>query len=131
MKYNLDSRAQRLIDIFDLGKGQINISIVNSIDHVVGFHQHKLQTDFFYCVKGSFQVCLATDRPPDKRHWFEYISDRDVCKYIVIPPLTYHAYKALESGSIMLYYLTEKYNKHDEFRVPIGYFKEDWSIPNK
>ena len=30
-----------------------------------------------------------------------------------------------------MYYLTEKYNPDDEFRVPVGHFGEEWDTPNK
>jgi len=46
-------------------------------------------------------------------------------------PGVYHGYKALEPGSILLYYLTEKYNPNDEFRVPVGHFGEEWGRANK
>jgi dTDP-4-dehydrorhamnose 3,5-epimerase-like enzyme len=131
MKFHMDNRTQRVIDIFDLDDVQINISIVNSTEHIVAWHYHKLQRDFFYCIKGSFQVGLAIDKPPDEKQWFTYLSDKDPCKYIEIPPLTYHGYRALEPESIMLYYLTKKYNPSDEYRVDVGYFGESWDIPNK
>ena len=35
MKFNEDDRAQRLIDVFPDVNGQINISYVNSTNHVV------------------------------------------------------------------------------------------------
>ena len=45
--YNEDDRAQRYLDVFaDLGKGQINISYVNSTDHIVAWHKHNIQTDY-------------------------------------------------------------------------------------
>ena len=46
-------------------------------------------------------------------------------------PGIYHGYKALEPGSILMYYLTEKYNPKDEFRKPVGFFKEEWVTENK
>ena len=46
-------------------------------------------------------------------------------------PGVYHGYKALEPGSILLYFLTEKYNPKDEYRAKIGEFKEKWEVENK
>jgi len=46
-------------------------------------------------------------------------------------PGIYHGYTALEPNSILMYYLTEKYNPDDEFRVPVGHFGEEWEVPNK
>ena len=46
--YNEDDRAQRYLDVFeDLGPGQINVSYVNSTKHVVAWHKHNIQTDYW------------------------------------------------------------------------------------
>ena len=52
-------------------------------------------------------------------------------KILKIPPGIYHGYKALEPGSILMYYLTEKYNPADELRAKPGDFKEIWQAENK
>ncbi|HAI38861.1 MAG TPA: hypothetical protein DCM40_12440, partial [Maribacter sp.] len=101
--YNEDDRAQRYLDVFeDLGPGQINVSYVNSTKHVVAWHKHNIQTDYWVCVKGSFKVGLATETDGAQ---FEYLSDRNP-RVLKIPPGIYHGYKALEPGSILMYYLT-------------------------
>jgi len=135
-QYHEDDRAQRLLNIFDIPNGQINVSYVNSTDHIVAWHVHKIQTDYFACLKGSFKVGLAypiyNDQGVPVTHevkW-EYLSDRSP-RTIKIPPGIYHGYKALEPSSIMLYYLTEKYNPTDELRAQPGSFGEDWSTENK
>ena len=46
-------------------------------------------------------------------------------------PGIYHGYKALEPGSILLYYLTQKYDPSDEHRAPVGSFGEIWQPENK
>ena len=126
--YNEDDRAQRYLDVFaDLGKGQINISYVNSTDHIVAWHKHNIQTDYWVCIKGSFKVGLATH---DEGAQFEYLSDKNP-RVLKIPPGIYHGYKALEPDSILMYYLTEKYNSADEFRAKVGDFNESWSTENK
>lgn len=126
--YNEDDRAQRYLDVFnELGPGQINISYVNSTKHVVAWHKHNIQTDYWVCIKGSFKVGLATYEDGVK---FEYLSDRNP-QVLKIPPGIYHGYKALESGSILMYYLTEKYNPNDEFRAIPGEFNEVWQTENK
>jgi dTDP-4-dehydrorhamnose 3,5-epimerase-like enzyme len=61
---------------------------------------------------------------------FVYLSDKNP-RVIEMKPGVYHGYKALEPGSILLYYLTEKYNPKDEFRVPVGHFGEEWGTENK
>ena len=40
-------------------------------------------------------------------------------------------YNSIEPGSILMYYLTEKYNPTDELRAPVGEFGEIWQRENK
>lgn len=126
-QYNEDDRSQRLLNIFELLDGQINVSHVNSTNHVVAWHKHKLQTDYWVCIKGSFKVGLATKEEGAE---FVYLSDKQP-KVLKIPPGVYHGYKSLEPGSILLYYLTHKYNPQDEFRAKVGDFGEIWEAEDK
>tara|TARA_R110000824_G_scaffold232511_1_gene420577 strand:+ start:16918 stop:17313 length:396 start_codon:yes stop_codon:yes gene_type:complete len=131
MQFHEDDRAQRLFDVFDQLEGQINVSYVNSIEHVVAWHKHNIQSDFWVCVKGSFKVGLAIPKD-DGTHevkW-EYLSDKNM-RVLEITPGIYHGYKAIEPGSILLYYLTHKYNPDDEIRAKVGDFGEDWKTENK
>ena len=129
--YHEDDRAQRVFDIFKNINGQINISYVNSTSHIVAWHVHKVQTDYWFCPKGSFKVGLAEPQP-DGTHTvrWEYLSDKSQ-RVLKIPPGTFHGYKALQPESIMLYYLTEKYNEKDEIKVPPGFFGENWGTEDK
>ena len=127
IQFHEDDRAQRAMNVFKrLQGGQINVSYVNSTQHVVAWHKHEIQTDYWFCVKGSFKVGLAQKNEVI----FEYLSDKDL-KVLVIPPGVYHGYKALEPGSIMLYYLSEKYDPSDEHRAKVGSFNENWDTENK
>ncbi len=131
MNFHEDDRAQRLFDIFPEVNGQINISHVNSTDHVVAWHKHKIQTDYWFCVKGSFKVGLA--EPQDDgtyRVRWEYLSDKN-SRIIEIPPGVYHGYKALQNESIILYYLDQKYSSDDEWKVLPGHFGENWNTVSK
>ena len=38
MNYHEDDRAQRLLDVFPIKEGQINISYINSTKHIVAWH---------------------------------------------------------------------------------------------
>jgi len=127
MHFNEDDRAQRLLDIFPEVNGQINISYVNSTEHVVAWHKHNIQTDYWVCLRGSFKVGLATEENGVEWH---YLSDKNF-KVLKITPGIYHGYKALEPGSILMYYLTEKYNPDDEIRAKVGSFGEEWDTENK
>jgi len=151
-QYNEDDRAQRLLNIFEGLDGQLNVSHVNSTDHVVAWHKHEIQTDYWVCIKGSFKVGLAipttsitysgevfddkdnidsySDIKKSYRIEWEYLSDKQP-KVLKIPPGVYHGYKALESGSTLLYYLTHKYDPKDEFRANVGDFGETWKTENK
>ena len=127
MFYNEDDRAQRLIDVFEFLPGQVNVSYVNNTSHIVAWHKHNLQTDYWVCIKGSFKVGLATEKDGCE---FEYLSDKNP-RVLEIKPGTYHGYKALEPGSILMYYVTRKYDIDDEIRVPVGHFGELWDTENK
>ena len=59
-----------------------------------------------------------------------YLSDKNP-RVIEMKPGIYHGYKSLEPGSILCYYLTEKYNPEDEIRAKVGDFGEDWEVENK
>lgn len=142
MKFNEDDRAQRLIDVFPALDGQINISYVNSTEHIVAWHKHEIQTDYWCCVKGSIKVGIAEpdeknlsiygpDSPNSYNVKWEFLSDKNPTKTLMIPPGSYHGYKALEQGSILLYYLTHKYNPNDELRAQVGFFGENWNTPDK
>lgn len=130
MKFNEDDRAQRLIDVFPNVNGQINISYVNSTKHVVAWHYHKKQTDYWVCLKGSFKVGLAKQGENEVTVDWEYLSDKNF-RVLEIPPGIAHGYKALEPNSILMYYLTDKYDINDEYRVPVGHYDENWEIENK
>ena len=131
VQYHEDDRAQRCLNLFPEVEGQINVSHVNSTGHVVAWHKHEKQTDYWFCIRGSFKVGLALPAKDGKYEvrW-EYLSDK-YPRSLSIKPGVYHGYKALEPGSIMLYYLTEKYDPHDEHRALPGDFGEDWTTENK
>lgn len=126
MHYHEDDRAQRLLDVFHTLDGQVNVSYINSTEHIVAWHKHEKQTDYWICLKGSIKVGLAYDGIVK----FEYLSDKNP-RVLEIPPGVYHGYKALEPGSILLYYVTRKYDPDDEIRAEVGSFGESWETINK
>ena len=117
--FNEDDRAQRLFLEFDQLCGQINLS-----------HRHKIQIDYWFCVKGSFKVGLAEEVDGKTVVRWEYLSDKNP-RIIKIEPGIWHGYKALQPESIMMYYLTEKYDSSDEWKVKPGHFGENWEIESK
>ena len=135
MNYNEDDRAQRLCDIFETEtKGQVNISYINTTEHIVAWHKHFKQTDYWVCLKGSMKVGLGYTVPEGNSNEvnvkFEYLSDKNF-RVLEIPPGVWHGYKALEPGTILMYYVTEKYDPEDEVRVEVGNFGEVWERENK
>jgi len=128
--FNEDDRAQRLLDVFKNIDGQINVTYVNSTEHVVAWHKHNIQTDYWICLKGSLKVGLASEDESGKKIEWEYLSDKNF-KVLEIKPGIYHGYKALEPGTILMYFLNKKYNVDDEFRKSVGYFNEDWKTKDK
>lgn len=131
IQFHEDDRAQRLLNIFDSIAGQINISHVSSTEHVVAWHKHNIQTDYWYCIKGAFKVGLAIKNEDDisEVKW-EYLSDKSN-RVLKIPPGVYHGYQAIQPDSILLYYLTHKFNPQDEIRAKVGDFGELWLTENK
>ena len=131
MKFHEDDRAQRIIDVFDHMKGQVNVSYVNSTEHVVAWHKHNKQTDYWICLKGSFKVGIATKGEDDKQtlEWV-YLSDKNF-RVLKIPPGIYHGYKAMEKGSILLYNTDRKYDPEDEIRAEIGSFGDIWNTVSR
>ena len=131
IQYHEDDRAQRLLNIFEDSGGQLNVSYVHSSDHVVAWHKHEIQTDYWVCLKGAFKVGLAIPQEDGTYEvkW-EYISDKNF-SVLKIPTGIYHGYKAVEQDSILLYHLTHKYNPEDEHRASVGSFGEDWGTENK
>ena len=127
MNYHEDDRAQRLMNLFPEVNGQINVSHVNSTSHIVAWHKHEVQTDYWFCVKGSFKVGLAY---PDGTVKWEYLSDKNP-RTLKIEPGIYHGYKALQPESIMLYFLDQKYDPNDEWKVLPGHFGESWNTESK
>ena len=129
--YNIDDRAERLFDIFPILEGQINVSYINNTSHIVAWHCHYKQIDFWAVLKGSLKVGLAiSDVEGNYNVEWEYLSDKNP-RVLQIPPGIYHGYKALEPGTILLYYITEKYDPSDEVKVKPGHFGENWETENK
>ena len=135
VKFHEDDRAQRLQDVYKKGlpNSQINISHINSTNHSVGWHSHKIQTEYWFVAKGALKVGLVNLDNKNPKAEFEYLSDKNP-RILEIPPGIAHGYKAMIPGTILIYCISEKYDdisQFDDERYPIGYFGEDWNTPNK
>lgn len=89
---------------------------------VKGWHYHKIQTDYFTCVKGMAKVVLYDGREnsPTKGEVNEFFIGEKNPSLIVIPPGVMHGFKAI--GNEACYIIncpTEvyKYDEPDEYRV--------------
>lgn len=129
-RFHEDEKAQRLIDILPESnrEGQINICYYRQGTF---WHRHKHQTDYDICIKGAFQIGLVDRQYEESRvsklekvSWV-FLSEKSP-QTLIIPPGVWHAVKPLEPNSIILYYMTQKYNPDDIEEVPIGYFGERW-----
>lgn len=89
---------------------------------VKGWHYHKIQTDYFTCLKGMAKVVLYDGREdsPTKGEINEFFIGENNPALIVIPPQVLHGFKAI--GNETCYIIncpTEvyKYDEPDEYRV--------------
>ena len=87
-------------------------------------HMHKKQTDYFVVAKGKVMFRLVYEDGKEEKF---ILTDKDH-KTLEIPPGVWHGYLALEP-SIMVFYLTQKYNPKDEFRKKTK--PEEWKLPKK
>ncbi|MDR2951264.1 MAG: hypothetical protein LBV71_18915 [Prevotella sp.] len=105
--------------------------IENSIEHELRAWQgHKLDTKYFYCISGSFQVSYIQidnwDKPSSNLIIQHEILKKDDSKILCIPPGYANALRSLESGSRLLSFSTLPLNevKDDDVR----YDKNTWSV---
>ncbi len=72
---------------------------------------HKRQTDYFAVVQGKVMFRLVFEDGKEEK----FIMTENDHKTLVIPPSIWHGYMALKP-SIMVFYLSHKYDSNDEFR---------------
>lgn len=139
--FHEDDRRASLYDIFeDQLTGQINLSYARNTETVVAWHKHERQWDRWMCIKGAFKVGLARmidipdDGGPLKSPEYDtakvYLSERNP-RWITIPPGVWHGWRAIEPGSIMLYYLDLKYSTGDEVKLPPSSIPFEWETVSK
>ncbi|NLI15196.1 MAG: dTDP-4-dehydrorhamnose 3,5-epimerase [candidate division Zixibacteria bacterium] len=101
---------------------------------VKAWHYHKIQTDYFSCIKGMTKLAMYDSRKDSPTFGLinEFIIGEHNPMLVVIPPNVYHGFKAIgESESVMLNIPTEPYNHQtpDEYRLD-AHTKEipyDWA----
>ncbi len=115
------------------GFGQVYLTTVFP-GVVKAWHYHKLQTDFFTCIKGMVKVALYDDREesPTKSVLNElFVGEYSPC-LVSIPAGVYHGWKCIsECEAYVINVPTEPYNREepDEFRCDPheGGIPYDWS----
>jgi len=89
---------------------------------VKAWHYHKLQSDYFVCVKGMIKLVLYDNREGSstKKIVNEFFIGDHNPSLVVIPPLVYHGFKGVSTEeSIIINTPTMPYNREnpDEFRL--------------
>jgi dTDP-4-dehydrorhamnose 3,5-epimerase len=101
---------------------------------VKAWHYHKIQTDYFFCIKGMTKLVMYDSRKGSPTFGLinEFIIGEHNPTLVVIPPMVYHGFKAIgEEESLMINIPTEPYNHStpDEYRLD-AHSKEipyDWT----
>lgn len=109
-------------------QGQINISLQHP-GVIKAWHRHKLQTDFWICVRGDLKV--GVHRTEDDKAWTAVIGEHRPA-LVIIPPSLWHGAATVGSEpASLLYYVTHAYNpkQPDEerraFNIPPWF---PWSV---
>jgi dTDP-4-dehydrorhamnose 3,5-epimerase len=92
-------------------------------DVVKGWHYHKIQTDFFCCVKGMIKLVLfdGRDGSATKGEVNEFFLGDQNRLLVSIPPFVLHGFKGLPpEGGYLINAPTHLYvyDSPDEYRVP-------------
>ena len=102
--------------------GQVYVSL-NYPGVIRAWHYHRLQTDYFVCIKGMIKVPLydARDGSPTHGEINEFFLGEHNRILLKIPVGVYHGYKTVGAeASLLLNFPTRPYNRNDpdEYRVP-------------
>ena len=89
---------------------------------VKAWHYHKLQDDYFTCLRGLIKLVIYDNREhsPPYRAINEFVIGEHNMQLVVVPRLTYHGWKCVSTEEAMILNLvTEPYNytTPDEFRL--------------
>lgn len=106
-----DHRRNGSYDIIPGLKGDFNFTVHNPNVIPEELHMHKRQTDYFAVAKGKVMFRLVDENGAEEK----FIMTENDKKTLIISPGIWHGYLALEP-SIMVFYLSHKYDSSDEFR---------------
>ncbi len=108
---HFDHRRNGSYDIIPDVEGDFNFTKHNPDIIPEELHMHKRQTDYFAVVQGKVMFRLVFEDGKEEK----FIMTENDHKTLVIPPSIWHGYMALKP-SIMVFYLSHKYDSNDEFR---------------
>lgn len=117
-----DNRRKGRYNIIPKLKGDMNFTIHSPNVIPEELHMHKKQTDYFTVVKGK--VLFRLIYPNGKEEKFIMTDKENVT--LEIPSNTWHGYMAVKA-SIMLFYITQKFNPKDEYRKKTD--PKEWTLP--
>tara|TARA_Y100000310_G_scaffold338273_1_gene427452 strand:- start:173 stop:580 length:408 start_codon:yes stop_codon:yes gene_type:complete len=106
-------------------EGEILVTHVPK-DVIMGMHLHKKQTDCLVVIKGRIMVRLFSNKP-GKRDEEKFVLSENTHKTLIIPPNTWHGYKALED-TILMYYINRKYDEKNADEHRRRTTAKDWEI---
>lgn len=120
-----DNRRAGSYNIFPSVEGDANFTIHPAKIIPKELHMHKKQTDYFTVAKGKVLFRLIHKNGKDEQF---VLSDND-SKTLIISPGIWHGYTALEDDTIMVFYISHKYDEKDEFRKEFDL--SGWKLPQK
>lgn len=119
-----DHRRRGAYDIVPSMPGDFNFTIHNPNVIPEELHMHKKQTDYFAVVSGKVMFRLVTESGEEEKF---IMTDKDN-ETLIIQPGIWHGYMALEP-SIMVFYLSYKFDSSDEFRKKTN--PSEWGLPGQ
>lgn len=101
--------------------GQVYLTTVHP-NVVKAWHYHKLQTDYFVCIRGTIKLVLFDSRKESSTfgQLNEFFMGERFMRLVAIPPLIYHGFKAVGTKEAYVINIpTELYNYDhpDEYRL--------------
>ncbi len=89
---------------------------------VKAWHYHKLQEDYFTCVRGMIKLVVYDNRPesPTHKQINEFFIGEHNLQLVVVPRFTYHGWKCVSEHEAMILNLVTKpynYQEPDEYRL--------------
>lgn len=119
-----DHRRSGSYDIIPGLEGDFNFTVHNPNVVPEELHTHKKQTDYFAVAKGRVMFRLVDENGTEEKF---IMTDKDN-RTLIIPPGIWHGYMALEP-SIMVFYLSHKYDPNDEFKKKTN--PSEWALSKR